>query len=291
MILSTIKLFDWKFEFDWSTFAAFLFGILFGIILIVGFYIYASLRSLRKSRYIVHKQVKELNQQEVEEMIKTAQNEFLARSKDKTDTKAFQEVCFNLVTNIAKTFYPNSKRPLAELTIDELILLGGYITKRVDELLSKRAIKMFKKMKLSTILSINDLKNSKPVQTVKKYKVPGFIKTVSMVANFVNPFYWFKRGIFDKTVNLILRKVSLVIIAICGDETYKIFSREVLVDEQEEYTRLVKEIEEDMAKLRKEEERNEWKSTEEELRYTDETLTMKRLEEIEKNKKKKKTKV
>ena len=79
-----------------------------------------------------------------------------------------------MMNKIASHFYPDSKKPLAELSIEELILLDRYIMDKLELILSKVKINMFKKLKLSTILKLLNLKqnveNNIVVKTTKKYK-------------------------------------------------------------------------------------------------------------------------
>lgn len=243
------RIFNIDFKFEPAVFIAFITGIVFGALLIVLFYIYAALRSLRKSRYVVVKGIKQIPQKDIEEMIKTAQSEYLADRK-KEKPVGLDKIIKKLVLDIATLYHPKSKTPLLELTLDETILLSQYIINRLDELLSKRAIKMFKKMRVSTAVSIAKINQNKAVKTAKKYKIPAVIQNIGMVLNLVNPFYWFKKGVIDTSLNLILKKISLIVIAVCGQETYRIFSKQVLVDDETMISSMIAEIDCDFADIK-----------------------------------------
>jgi hypothetical protein len=74
----------------------------------------------------------------------------------------------------------------------------------------------------------------------------------------VNPFYWIKKGTVDQAIKIILRKISLNSIQIVGEETYKIYSKQIFespvdpelsMEELEEY--IETEEEEENAKKKK----------------------------------------
>ena len=220
---------------DWSNFSssvmALLWGVLLGAIFTVFFYALATLASLRKSRYVMDKRVKQVDTAEVQAIIKDAQDQYLLQKSAKDpEEKYMTKIVMHEVESIAALYYPKSKRPMAELTIDELILLARYITETMDKILSRRALKMFKRMKLSTILNLADIKNNKAVKTAEKYKVGKVAKYATMAINAINPFYWFKKAVIDTSFSLITKKLYLIVLAIIGEQTNKVFSREALVE-------------------------------------------------------------
>ena len=236
---------------DWSNFSssvmALLWGVLLGAIFTVFFYALATLASLRKSRYVMDKRVKQVDTAEVQAIIKDAQDQYLLQKSAKDpEEKYMTKIVMHEVESIAALYYPKSKRPMAELTIDELILLARYITETMDKILSRRALKMFKRMKLSTILNLADIKNNKAVKTAEKYKVGKVAKYATMAINAINPFYWFKKAVIDTSFSLITKKLYLIVLAIIGEQTNKVFSREALVEMEDQFDAVLKEIESQM---------------------------------------------
>ena len=80
------------FKFLWteitlSTFMAFLWGVLFGALLIVFVYVMNVLGSLRKSRYIMKNRIKTIDKEEIDVLIENAQNDFLVKRKEKDAEK------------------------------------------------------------------------------------------------------------------------------------------------------------------------------------------------------------
>ena len=51
---------------------------------------------------------------------------------------------------------------------------------------------------------------------------------------FLNPAMWFRRLVYDPCVNLISKKIVLVIIETIGQETYHIYSKQAFMEPLEE---------------------------------------------------------
>ena len=246
-------------EINFSSFMAFLWGVIFGAILIVAIYVINVLASLRKSRYIMENRIKTIDKNEIDILIKDAQNDFLVKRKEKEPEKNYlMKIIMGLVTDIAKLYHPKSKKPLAELTFDELILLSHYITDTIDGVLSRPAIKIFKRMKLSTVLNLMDIRKAKVVKAAEKMRVGKVAKYASMAFNCINPFYWFKKAVFDTSFALITKKITLVAIAVVGEQTNRVFSKEALYEETGELDEMLKEIDNDIEEIKKDDgEKNE----------------------------------
>lgn len=220
-------------EFNWSNFIAFFLGIGAGFLLLLLIYIYAVIKSINK-KFNLHKvQEEDIDEEEIKWMIEDAQKQFKnkeIRSKEGFGTLLLR-VNKELTYDIASKFYPDSKYPYLELTIDETILLNHYITDRLDELLSGKIFRLFRGMTIRRIVEIYDSKEkiekNKIVKTAKKHRLGKIASSTMKVINAVNPFYWFRKLTFDKAIDLIILKISLALIAITGEETYKIYSKKV----------------------------------------------------------------
>ena len=79
---------------------------------------------------------------------------------------------YETVNRIATVYYPNSKYPLYELNIEELILLLHYLSNRIDSIFDKGIFKYFKKASLSQVFRILDFKkkvdDNKATKALKK---------------------------------------------------------------------------------------------------------------------------
>ena len=221
----------WIFNLDFSTIASFLFGILMGIVLLLLFYVLLVVLSLHTKNYVLKPKKEDLNSETVKKMIADTQ----ASYKDKTLRGDLGRVAYcqrlakDLAYGIAVSFYPDSKHPFLELSINELTMLSTYITKRVDELLNHRGIRMLRKLKISTIVDFTTKK--KQVEDSKIYQttvaVGGKLSKVKYVLNAINPLNWGRKIILDQVMNLIINQICLVVLAIVGEETYKIYSKKV----------------------------------------------------------------
>lgn len=236
---------------------SFLFGIYFGAIIIALFYLYRVLKSLNKKRYLVNVQEYDVDGKEIEFLVKKAQQDF----KDKNLRGEAGNIghCVTLtkqlVIDIATKFFPDSKYPLLEISIDECLLLTGYITSRIEELLDHKGLRMLRKIKISTIVGLTNAKKvvdeNAVVQTSKRYKLKKKYQAVMGALNIVNPVYWFKKIVVNKSMDLVIRKICVVVIGIVGEETYKIYSKQVFNEEMYIDTgvnEFIKEINDDLDK-------------------------------------------
>lgn len=235
--MSVYKLFPIELRID--VFVAFFFGLFLGFVLLLLIYIYAAIRGLKKGLRVNAVEEEDIDEEEIKLLIKSSQSTF----KDK---KLRQEVGYgallirevkDLSVDISKKFYPNSPYPYLELTIDETIELNYYITKRVEELMNNKLLKMFRGMTLRKIAELNNTKvkieESRFVKTAKKTKITQIASQALKVINVANPFYWFKKATIDQAVNIVMVRIGLAIIAITGEETYKVYSKNVFKVEKE----------------------------------------------------------
>lgn len=250
------EIFGIEFELNISLVITLLTGIALGIVITFLLYLYSALLSLRKSRYIIDNTFVDIKDEDVIKLIEHYKHEYKYRIQDPNlkDT-AFTSCVKEEVLQIARWYHPKSKHPMAELTFDELVLLSKYITDRVENIFSNRMLSILRKMKLSTVISLIEVKNSKPVKTINEHKIPEKVKTVMSALNLLNPFHWLKKAIVDNSISIIIKKICLLIIQISGEEAYKVFSRKVLIDENETYRKMFEEIEEEIKREQKEEKR------------------------------------
>ncbi len=215
---------------NFANFFSFLIGLGVGFAIFALVYLLLILLSLNKKKYVIKSQINDVSDEEIKKIILDAQNAF--KDKKLKGEDAMIGYCYNLskelVIHIASRFFPNSKHPVFELSIDELILLANYISLRVDEILSKRGLRIFRKLKISTIVGWTDVKKTideNPI--IKAIKISETLTAAKKVINVINPLWWAKRFISTASMNLLLKKLCLVIMGIIGEETYKIYSKSV----------------------------------------------------------------
>lgn len=234
MILTTIG----PIVLDYSSLISFLLGLVAGFLILFLFYIYAVIKSLNKGLRLRKTEEEDIDEEEIKWLIDDAVIQFMAKDQRKElgYYKHLLEVCKDLSMDIAKKFYPHSKYPHLELTIDEAMHLNHYITDRVDELLQGRILRLVRGYTLIKIIEANEIKesieNTKLMKAAKKYKVHQVVKTTVSVINAINPVYWTRKLIVNQAYTSMMNKIGKAIIAVTGEETYKIYSKKVFDQEK-----------------------------------------------------------
>ncbi|MBQ9124380.1 MAG: hypothetical protein IJY14_01695 [Acholeplasmatales bacterium] len=252
-------LFKVDIEIDFTVIFSFIAGIVLGAILMCMLYALFVLASLRNKKFLIKSEEDSLTVNEVKDMIINAQHKYKDKDERGKISKAAhcKNICTNLAVDIASKFYPDSKYPLLELSIDESLMLTLYIEKRIEEVLNRRGIRLLKKLRVSSIVSFTQKTNK--VMDSKAYKygknANSVLTKIKKVVNLVNPAWWFKRLVIDKTISVVTNKICLVVIAIVGEETYKIYSKTVfnkIVDIESNVDELIESIDKDFIDATKE---------------------------------------
>ncbi len=216
---------------DMATLISFLIGVSFGFFLLLLIYLYAVLKSLNKGLKLRKADETDIDEEEIKWLIQDGQAQFKNRElrNEIGYAKLLQNITAELTDDISKKFYPKSKHPYLELTVDESLTLAHYITDRVEDLLQGKILRMTRGLTLAKIYELNQTKtkidNNKFVKAARKYS--KVTKTAVAVINAVNPVYWFRKLTKETALNIIIVRIGLSIIAITGEETYKIYSKKV----------------------------------------------------------------
>lgn len=219
----------WIFNIDFTTILSFIIGIGIGMLLLSLIYALVVVLSMRDKKYAAKLQANDLKATEAEEMIQIAKQAF----KDKTlrgeqkELEHFKYVSMNLVYGIASRFYPDSKHPFFELTIDESLELISYVKERLDNILNHKLLKILRRFKVSQIMALTE--TTMQVVDSKAFTVgqnlQKSIKIGSYIASVLNPLNLIKKGTVDLTTKVIMKRIYLATIGIVGEEAYKIFSK------------------------------------------------------------------
>ncbi len=213
-------------------------------------YLVAVVNSLNKEIKTKPVDEEDIDEKEIKWLIKDAHRQF--KDKKLRDSVGFgphlMNLSIELMHDISVKFYPQSRYPYLELTLDESLLLMKYISDRFNTLLEKPILKMFRGITLRRLVSLKDAKDKVDanliVKTSNKLKLNQLFKNTMMVLNIVNPVYWFRRLVLDNVTNAVMIKLGLVVLSLTGEETYKIYSKKVFHTE--------KELESDLESLYKE---------------------------------------
>jgi len=239
-----------------STLAALFVGIFLGILLSLLIYIIILVTSISKSEKNDAKIKVEFDDEKKElinKYIKAAQDEFAEASEEMNISQKVdlvKELAPTLATNVATIFYPESKHPLTEISVEEIIKLDYYIMDRIEKIFDGKVLRKFKKLKISQIMKLLDAKrrfdDNKLIKASKKMHLGGVTTILTSAWNAVNPGFWIKKSIMSIGVEVTIDRIVNLIFKIVGEESAKVYSKNAFVAETS--------LEEDIAYLESEDE-------------------------------------
>ena len=244
-------------EFSWASLFILLTGILVGFIISVCLYVVIFLASLKKTKSSEIKELSFENEVLLKEKLSDIKKDFITETeglsmKEKTDM--FGEAIYNVANTVASNYYPNSKYPIYELSIEELIHLLNYLSNRLDGIFSKPVLKIFRKMTISQIFKIIDTKKkieeNKIVKVATSSKTKKVFQSIMTVINYANPIYWIKKVVINTSLTFTLNRIFLLVLDIVSDETNKAYSKSLFNEErilnEKEINEALNEIEREM---------------------------------------------
>lgn len=229
-----------------------LFGVIIGFLLFGMGYVLIVMFTLKKQSRDYDIVLDQEENEKIQRIIDNAKNEYMvdyAPLSANHKLVAIKDLSWQIITDIARVYYPESPYPVYELSIEELMLLNHYITNRLNDVFSGKMMGLFKRVKISQILRLLDFKKKvdeqKMVKFANKYKVPTILKSVMAVVNLFNPVYWVKKMVISSTLEFTTNKVATVILDVVGNETNKVYSKntQVFQKEQQEFNKTIQEIE------------------------------------------------
>lgn len=207
-------------------------GVVIGFMLCFLIYLVIVVSSFKKEeKNMIAPEIK-VDDEKIKRLIRSAKNEFLEEAASHTTGQKINDlksICWNLIHDIAQVYFPESKYPIYELSIDELMTLIHYITDRINSLFKGPILKPMKKIRISYILKVIETKRkideNKAVKTASKLKTPW--KATMSVLNIFNPVYWVKRLMISTTLVAVTNKICGIIIDVVGEETNNVYSKSV----------------------------------------------------------------
>lgn len=227
------------FELSFGGFINFFLGMATGMIAFAAIFIYLNIRGKNINVDDIKRPTVKVSEEEIKLLIINRQKKFKRHLKlgKQGIAKLTFDISYELIEEISRYFFPESKYPMLELSVHELIDLNRYISDRIDQILDKPILKNTKNVRITNIMKMLDKKraieDSKAMKAAKKYKVGKVLKYGSMALNAVNPVYWFRKLVINTSVDAITRKVCVVIISIVGEETTKVYSKKLFDKEIE----------------------------------------------------------
>ena len=212
-----------------STLISFLIGIGFGITLFSLIYLYFLIRSVRTPLHQKNIAAPPLTDEDLSSILEEALVVFQATQKDKGFADAFFDTSKEMISQIAKAYYPQSKHPLLELSIDELLMLSDYVRQRVDTLLQKGVLKNARQVRLIKFMEMVELKRrldeNKWMQLMRSDAIQKSVRGALNVVNLFNPVYWFRRIIIKTSVDVLNKRIGKTMLAIVAEESSRIYSK------------------------------------------------------------------
>ena len=221
------------FDISFFGFVNFFVGIMTGMVVFTSINIYLIVRGKNINIEDIKRPTIDVNEEELRVLILDKQKKFKRNKKlgNQSIVKLTFEMSYELIDEISKYFFPDSKYPMLELSVNELLNLNHYITNRLDEILDKPILKNTKNIQMTKIMGMYDKKKAidqnKLVKAAKKYKVGKVVKYGGAIINAVNPVYWFRKLVINTSVDVMTKKVCLVVIGIVGEETTNIYSKKL----------------------------------------------------------------
>ena len=224
--------------FTWQNFVFILTGIVMGFVLCMGVYsliVMYSVKQEAKNNPVIDPDDEELNK--LVDEIKARYKEDSVGMSVKEKAVLLGNAVYDTINIIAGHYYPNSKYPIYELSIEETLHLMQYLYMRINHLFSSsKIITRFKGATVSQIFRLIETKKKidekKAVQAAKRLKLNKISQLAFSVFNYANPVYWIKKWVIGGTVNIIISKSAMLIIDIVADETNKTYSKRIFDQEK-----------------------------------------------------------
>ncbi len=235
------------FDISFGGFINFFLGMATGAIAFTAIFIYFLIRGKNINIEDIKRPTVDVDEEELKFIILEKRKLFKRNKKlgNKSISKLTFEMSYELVEEIAAYFFPDSKYPMLELNVHELLDLNHYITDRIKDILDKPILKNTMNLQMTKIMNMFDKKKqiqeSKLIKAAQKYKVGKVIKYGSAALNVINPVFWFRKLVINTSVDVMTKKVCIVIIGIVGEETTKVYSKK-LFEEPVELNMIEEEI-------------------------------------------------
>jgi hypothetical protein len=181
----------------------------------------------------------DFNEDDIRKLVQNRQAKLKRNLRAKKDGmfRVTMDISYELIEEISRYFFPNSKYPMLELSVHELIDLNHYISNRIDQLLDAPVLRNTKNVRIISIVKMYERKKyveeSKVAKAVKRYRVGKVLKYGSMALNAVNPVYWFRKLVLNTSIDAMTRKLCVVIVGVVGEETAKVYSKKLFDKEVE----------------------------------------------------------
>ena len=135
-----------------------------------------------------------------------------------------------LIEEVARIYYPESKNPIYELTIEELFLLLREIIALLSNIVYDIGIPNLEKLKVSTIKDLVLIGGKvKKVYNLKSVRLTvGFINAAIKLQSVITPIYWIKKGTNDLSITSLSQFLIKCVFEVVGKETANVYSKKFI---------------------------------------------------------------
>ena len=217
--------------FNLSNILAFILGMVAGMAILFSVVLIIISRGKKEVKKVYAPSMEELSKEKVRELIKNKQKDFIfeVEENDADYFKTVMSLTMELLHEISSYYYPDSKYPEYELTVNEAIELVRYIVDQINLVFEKPVIKHFKNKKISSIVSDIELgrKASKSKAMEAASKSSEAFGASRAILNTLNPVYWFRKVVVKGTVNKAIKELCKAELTIAGREFNKVYSKDL----------------------------------------------------------------
>ncbi len=221
------------FDISFSGFMNFFLGMATGVIAFTAIFVGLLVRGKNLNIEDIKLSTVDVDEEKIKAMIMEKRTLFKKNKKlgDRSVTKLTFDMSYELVEEIAAYFFPESKYPMLELNVHELLELNHYITDRINGILDKPVLKNMMNLQMTQLRNMFEKKKfiteNKVMKTAKKYKVGKIAKYGGIAINLLNPVYWFRKLVINTSLDAMTKKICVMIIGIVGEETTKVYSKKL----------------------------------------------------------------
>ncbi len=234
-------------EFSLGGLINFILGLASGFILFTLTHVYLIVRGKSLDKKAMNKPVNSVDEQSLKTLIIDKQTAFKKQYKkqEKGFGKLVFDLSYELVEEISTYHFPDSKYPMMELNIDEIIELNTYISERIDKILDQPMLKNTRNIRVTHIVKMferkKQIEEQRFVKAMRNRHVNRAFKMTLGALNAFNPAYWVRKLVINTSVDFITKRIALLIIGVVGEETSKVYSKK-LFDKEIEFDLVDKEL-------------------------------------------------
>ena len=151
--------------------------------------------------------------------------------------KAFNDLLINIVKPIAAVYHPDITDPHFKASVTDLVHLNNRVFNRIRKILEKPFLTQLNRLDLETILAltrgINVVMKNPLAKVIRNKEVRKYYRQVFSALNIFNPWYWFRRIVFEYSLDLAIRYFITSFITIVGEEAVLLYGKNEPKNERE----------------------------------------------------------